>query len=220
MTIGTPVVLGNAGGTADPLVITTSATANVNDTIIVVISGSTGNTVSSVTDSAGNTYVADKTQTGTNQNAFVYRATVTTQLPSGGTITISKGAALATGASAIAVSGCATVSPLDATGSANGNSTTPSASASTTNANDIVIGMTAYQTFTLTQPGGAWNALTGNTSQSSGKVDWAYQIVSVTGTYTYNPTLDLAAGWADIVVSYKAAAGGGSPELMLLGVGH
>lgn len=210
MAIGTPVELGNNGNAiGTTLIITTGAVANVGDTIIVAISGPTANTVSSVQDSAGNTYVDDRDRVGTNHNGWVYRASVTIQLSSGGTITINKTNNGITGAAAIAVSGLDTATPLDATGAANGSSTTPSASATTANAIDIVVGMVGWETFSLTQPGGAWNALTGNTGQGTAKVGWAYQIVAATNTYTYDPTINLAAAWADVVVSYKAAVAAG-----------
>src|SRR5882724_9433551 len=87
--IGTPTNIGtNAGTAGTTLIITTTATAAVNDTILVACAGSTVG-VSAVTDSSSNSYTQDKT--GTNSVVgTIYRGLVTTQLTSGGTITATK----------------------------------------------------------------------------------------------------------------------------------
>jgi len=218
MAIGTPVNIGNNGATTDPLAITTTSTVNVGSTIFLALSQQVANSITSVIDSAGNTYVQDVT-IGTNHKAYIYRANVSIQLPSGGTITVAKTAATGLGMAAISVTGLDT-SPLDASGTgSNASSTNISATVVATASNMLILGIAGYEVFNLTQPGGAWTNLTGNTASSNSKIDWAYQVNVGPASYTYNPTLNIAEHWGAIAVSYKATASGGTPQLMLLGVG-
>lgn len=217
-TIGTPVALGNnQSNNGTSLVITTTAPAPAGDSIFVIIAtGGTADNVSAVTDSAGNTYVRDKDLAApSNVHAYAYRSAGIATLSSGGTITITHSVAVQTTAAAIEVANVVPSSPLDQTGSAAGNSTTPSASATTLATSDLVLGMVGWGNFNLTQPGGAWNALTGNTAASTCKVGWAYQANMGPSTYTYDPTLSLGADWSDLITSYKAA-GVASTDAILL----
>jgi len=217
MAIGIPVNIGTAQGTTATVVITTSATANVGD-LILVATVMNGMGASAVIDSAGNTYTQDKT--GTNSVILrVWRTIVTTQLVSGGTITITGSLGFQLTTTASLTTGI-TSPPLDVAGTAaTGTSATPSGSVTTLNAVDLIIGVVGYgSSATLTPVGAPWTELTGN-EVSSANVHWAYQIVAATSTYTYNPVISSGVNWVDYVLSYKATASGGTPQLMLLGVG-
>lgn len=203
MAIGTPVDLGgNTGSAGTTLVLTTTATAAVGDVIVVLCGQIATAFPSTCIDSAGNTYVLDNSIL----LAAVYRAVVTTQLGSGGTITITKIIGISTSMVAWAVSGLDTVSPLDQVHASSGASSTPSDSQTTTNANDIVFGLLFNSgTAVISVEATGFTSLTGQLL-SNANLDGAYRIESATGTFTYNPTLDGAANWSDMTVSYKAAA--------------
>lgn len=217
MAIGTPVNLGTTSGSAGTtLILTTIATAAVGD-LIVVATNTVSTATSACVDSAGNTYTAE---TNTLNNTKVWRTIVTTQLPSGGTITVTKGNAIGCTMAAVDVTGIAAV-PLDVVHSSSGSSSTPSDSQTTLNDNDIIFGVVGTAgTVTKSIEGTGFTGLT-DVLLTNANLFWGYRIESATGTFNYNPTLSGATSWADLTESYKAAASAASslPQLMLLGVG-
>lgn len=220
MAIGTPVSLGNNTGSTPTLTITTTANAPIGTVIFVAVGYANTTDVITVTDTNGNSYTKDKEMSSGATRALIFRSVaLTSQLNSGATITVNNPGGPNIGASAYHVTGLAT-SPIDviSTG-ASGSSTTPTDSVTTLNAVDIVFGLTNYNSApTYTPPGGSWNTLTAATV-NDGTIRWSYQIVASTNTYTFNPTLGTSQSWDAFVASYKGAATGGPPELMLLGVG-
>lgn len=213
-TIGTPTAIGNAGATTDPVVITTTATAAVGETIVLAISQQNANSITSVTDSAGNTYTQDKiSTTGTAHKTYLYHTVVTVQLTSGGTISVAKTAATGIGLTAFKATNLA--GTVDASGENTGNSTTLTASATSAFPKNLVVGAAGWEVFNLTQPGGSWTSGTGNTASSNAQVNFAYQNNAVPATYTYNPTLNIAEHWGDVVVAYKPTASATTDALIL-----
>lgn len=214
--IGTPVEIGNNTGNVSPTVITTTATASVGSRIVVVIAQQSSLTITSVTDSAGNTYAQDNTGSQGSEGGRIYSAPVTTQLSSSGTISVAFTGGNAVSASAFT---CTGVGVLDAAGTAaTGNSGTPSASVTTVDATTLVVGFVANNSGgATTQPGAPWTGLT-DVLASGANIGWAYQVASSAGSKTYAPTIG-STQWVDLVVSYKAAAGG-APQRALMGVGQ
>lgn len=220
--IGTPAELGNGDANNETSCqITTSATAPAGDTIIFFFGVSGTATVNSVTDSAGNSYTQDATGSQGSEQAWLYRSSNITQLTSSGTITATYAAAENGTCVALSVSGLTNVSPVDQTNVTTGNGGTGTASVTTTNADDLVIGAVAINGSTSPSQPGGWTAMTGVTSSLT-TIIWAYRIETSTGTFTYDPT-SLGNQWVDIVASYEAAPPPPPPAmdalLTVLGVG-
>lgn len=108
MAIGTPVDLGNHNQAASTTnILTTGADSPVGSLIIVFVSYVTvADTLSSVADSAGNTYVVLENFVGTGVGiGIAYCSNSTIDLPNGGTITATFGGSTASEISACNVSG-------------------------------------------------------------------------------------------------------------------
>jgi hypothetical protein len=163
-----------------------------------------------VSDSKGNTYTIDNDFTGFSTRVVILSANIGTALVSGDTLTITYPAAgLDSTASVVSeFSGIAATNRVDATGSGSGNSSAPSASLTTLNANDLLYGVIiAINNPTYTEPSGwttdahlsaACGGAPGNSTNHG-----AYRIVSSAGSYTYNPTLNSSVFWTEAMVAYK-----------------
>jgi hypothetical protein len=199
----------SCGATSNAVTVPAGGVTAGNTLVVrVVIRGTVAGAVS-VTDSKGNTYTNDADVTNTNLRVVVFSAQVGTALAENDTISVTHPNV---GSSSIVVgefSGIASATRVDVTGPAIGDSATPSASVSTTNADDLV-----YATVgdgngrTYTEPAG-WTThahLFPQCGGAGGNSDnhGAYRIVSATGTYTYDPTLSSSARWAEAIVAYKA----------------
>lgn len=212
MPIGTPTSIGSANdfGSATSLVITTTATATVSSRITVEACGT--ETITGVVDSAGNTYALDRQHANGACRITIASAPVTTQLGSGGTITVSYAAgSFANMAAAQTTTGIATSSAVD---QANSNTqfsaaTWDSGNVNTTTADDLLIGCSAvFGTATTSTAGGGatelFDAQSGGNSFTS-----VYRILSATGTFNATGTWASVAGAPDqssAVVTYKMAA--------------
>lgn len=117
MAIGTPLLLGSHNSAAATTNALTTATNDcpVGSLIVVFAAYSTvADTVSGVTDSAGNTYVVLDNFVGTGIGvAICYCVNSAFDLPVGGTITVTFGGATASSISAVTVPNAATASPVD-----------------------------------------------------------------------------------------------------------
>ena len=190
-------------------------------TILVFIwmeGDSTGVSVLSVTDLAGNTYVKDAATIAPNNfdDCEVWRAENATTFSSNKiTVTASQSAVFMTFC-ALEATGLASSSPLDGAGSTNGGATgtNPSTGAfSTTNANDLLIATFADGGITgsITVPSGFTNvAKFVGSGFEAGSAD--YKIVSTTQS-GINPTwaVTTAPGdWAAIGLAYKQVGNSGT----------
>src|SRR6185503_11537890 len=136
---------------------TSSQIANVSagqgNTIVIVLAMNPSSGAVSVTDTKGNTYTQDKDVTNGSGTAgvrtLVFSARVTTALSSGAgdDINISHPTVTARAAYALLVSGLVASSPVDQTASATGTSTSPSVgpTATTTQADEIILGAFGYE---------------------------------------------------------------------------
>jgi hypothetical protein len=201
------------GGTSDTVAVP-AAGVDAGDTLVVLTSfrdrGGTGFAVS-VSDSQGNTYQQDLTDSQAPVRADVYSAYITNALGPGDTITVTHPDLDANAVVVTEFRGIDAAGRVDQTATDNGNSATPTASLTTTNPNDVVVGFVtvADSPSSVTQPGG-WSALPSmNTDcgipppHTLESIHAAYRIVSSTGTYTYNPTLSGISRWDDLMASYK-----------------
>jgi hypothetical protein len=189
MPIGTPITLGTpvqASGSATTIALTTSAASPAGSYVLLTVVCDDAQTVSSATDSNGNTYTVGATQVdpGSNIRITRLRAPSAAQLNSASTITVTFSA------------------------------TTPNRMLSATNADDLLyassVSVIGNPTNTAT---GSFTELH-DWTLSGGQVSVCdeYQIVSATGTYTATGTWSGAAGsrrLANVISAYKADATGG-----------
>ncbi len=177
---------------------------------VTMRAGTVGTGTISIVDSKGNSYTVDKNAVNGNVRMVVLSANVTTALVAGDTITVTYPSVnpSATGFVVTEFSGIPATNRVDVTASATGTSTTPSVSATTINSTALVYGaLVVLNNPTVTEASG-WTLDT-NLSTSCGGAQGnsinhgAYKIVSVAGSYTYNPTLGGSLAWVDEIVAYK-----------------
>jgi hypothetical protein len=202
MAIGTPVQLGSGTSIASGSSFSTIANCPAGNLILVPVWIRSAIAVSSVTDSAGNSYsLAIRNLNGTVAAELWYAANCI-NLPSAGTITVN---GPTYDAAAIGVSGIATASPLDATNSFSGASSTTFslATGALAQANEIAVGafaLAAGANSGFVEAAG----FTSVTIPSSNISKSAYQIVSSAGSVTYAPSWSAARATSAIVATFKA----------------
>lgn len=215
VTVAVPTFVNNVGqascGSGTSLsVVVPSAGVAAGDTLIVRLDlRSTGTTAVSASDSKGNAYTVDANSIHESglQRSTIFSAYIATALVSGNTITVSFPFAASSAVVVDEFSGIAQTGRLDASGTRNGQNSTPSVSVTTTRADDVVVGaVSAATNTTFTQPAG-WTPLTSQSVSCGGAPGdslnlGAYQIPSSTGTYSYNPTLSSSQRWAAAAVAY------------------
>jgi hypothetical protein len=235
-TIGAPANLGsnNAAAGSVNLAITTGANCAANALILLdpAQNSSTG-TISSASDSAGDSFSTTTaiSNTGNNKFRLLYKQGALA-LSSGGTVTIVYSTSTVTQASdAACVTGTKTSTSLDVQGAGvAATGTNPSLSTGTlAQAYELLIGVitiTAGTSDTYTEDTAhGWTAMT-PVSQGSGstglEVRWAYNIVTTTSSVTWAPTLGTSRAYSANVYSFE---GIGSPPgscnggLLLRGAG-
>jgi hypothetical protein len=169
-----------------------------------------------VADTRGNTYTRDRSATnaGSSMRASIFSCRVTTALQAGDTITITTTSLAARVAIIDEFANVLLPIAIDAQNGLSGTSATPSLPVTTTNANDLIIGMIgvegplsdAYTEDTLHQ----WTTLnrvgtTGGTSTTNKTINAVYRAAGATGTYTYSPTLGTSAVWIEFLMAYQAS---------------
>lgn len=226
---------GNTNGATET--VTTTASIAAGHLIVVSVSGANvGDTsnLTSVTDSAGNTYVSGGFTCDPGQNTLtaVWYAANCLALASGSTVTVTFHAALLSSGESwqIAVddiSGAATSTVTDGTTARNSQTgatwdtrTGGTTDLTTTNANDLLwvaAGVNQGAPLALTNanslPSSGWTsqaAISGGAGNNNQLVT-AYQVVSSTGTYRGGGTATAGNnGTSAVIVAFKAAGGGGS----------
>lgn len=224
--ISTPTNLGTAtssSGAATSLSITTGATVPAGATILLATyltlvssSGSAG--VTSISDSAGNTYTAVDSGAAVKNTAVggpmvCYIANNVNQLNSGSSITIN----FASGQQSILMAASyvtgLTASPVDKINNSTVSTTGSGATVSTgtlSQPSEIVIGMMAaldQTSLSFTQASG-FTTMTGPANVSNSNLSgfqWGYQIVSSTSSVSYTPSASLSGTfvWGEDVFSLK-----------------
>jgi hypothetical protein len=185
--------------------VTYSSAQLVGDLNVVVVGwNDASTTVSSVTDTSGNTYTLAVGPTrGTNLSQSIYYAkNIVSAAANGNTVTVSFSAAAAfPDVRILEYSGLNPTSPLDVTAAAVGNSTTSSSGpATTTSASELLVG--ANMVFTLTKGPGA-----GFTSRIITKPDGDIaedQIVTATGSYQATAPVSPAGPWIMQMAGFRA----------------
>ena len=208
MAIGAPVQLGAATGAAGSmtLALMTSVDSPAGNTIVVLVGDTAANTVNSLSDSAGNTYVAGLSYSdGTNFRLRPFWCLNALDLPSGGAITATfASTAQSKLMGAVSVSGLAAADTQGA--GATGTGTAPSIATGALGwPAEIVFGM-------LNVKAGAGDAFTeapGFTSNtpalSTAALRWAWQIVTSNAGVTYAPTLGTSRLWGVNTLTFTGA---------------
>jgi len=173
-------------------------------------------TVTGVTDSAGNTWAkATSVLQGTpNDGEIWYVANAISDT----SVTVAVSAAAAVTFTVVEVSGAATTAVLDRTVTASGSSTAPAVgpSATTTQANEIVIADIGWNT-SLTPTGQSSSYTVTAAEQSSVSGDnsgeqAAYQILSATGAQTYAAGIGSPApAWTGTIATFYLGSGAPTP---------
>lgn len=225
--VQTVSAVGDAGATATTGAFGSNTT--VGNVIIVVLddvySTSGFGFTHSCSDSKGNTYtkVFDKSDYGSGSSE-VWWAPITT---GGASHTV---AASMTGGGYISIramefSGIDTTAPFDKSSAqiAGGASFTSGSTATTAQADELLIGSIAYPPPHASSGAGGWTDLPEVGTGTGTDLQVSYKIVSATGTYAYTGTTDNGNA-RTVITTFKASGGGGGGgsdhnALSLLGVG-
>jgi hypothetical protein len=237
ITLGTSS-LGTAASTtsATTLVITTGAAATVGQFIVVHVAADNASATTptfTAADSAGNTYTT-RVQGAVNASAnagvagAIITAPVTSELASGGTITITLSTAVVNKAArAVAFNG---VGALRAIGTTNAGESTAATVTTTGSAltGDLVLGAAAIESRTTPSAydtdtvNGSWSTgralISGGAGPEASKVLIAdqHKIVTGDGTQTYNLT-NASTDWVALICAFEAAAEGDAVAVNLEG---
>ena len=206
------------------LAITTDAAVAAGDDILVAFAADEEGTVSSVIDSAGNTYepaiqaVFDQAGAAAGVRTHIYAAYNVAALPSGSTITINHTSVTARSAVASAFRGLAGSAVVDRTQTNTGTSTSPAsnATAATTQPDELLIGAIGTEGPNVDSPGVWLNSFTDGPrlgtsyGASSGDatditVALGWRIVGATAGYTAAKSgLGTSRDWAAAIATFKA----------------
>lgn len=197
---------------------------SVNNHIIVMYATQTGNSppeLSSVTDNQSNSYNIDVQKTNISAQYVVAALASAIAATSSGTFTVTVhfGGTLSGVWKACEVSGLATASWLDQTGTTEGTSTTTAiatASGANSQASEIVFALVSNNSANSTPT-------TGYTEQDKDqtfKFEFAYKVVAGLETSSATWTYASSAQMAAVIATYKATASGGAAikKCALLGV--
>ncbi len=171
-------------------------------------------TVGTVTDSSGNAYhlaVGPTVYSGTATQSIYYAANIVSAAANANTVTVTfNGSAAAADIRILEYAGVSSSSPLDATAAATGSSGSASSGAATTsNANDLIVGADLTVTYTTAAGSGFTSRMI-----TSPDGDIAEdRIVTATGSYAATAPTSPAGPWIMQMVAFKTASsgGGGTP---------
>lgn len=226
MAIGTPTSQGSfANGTAaSSIVLTISPGINLDEDVFVFAGCQTAGTTCTFTDSAANSYTTDVSANATQDACFFVGHTRSTSVMAEfSTITATfSGSRADQLISAISVTGIAASSPLDKTSvnaqGAGGQSWTSNNTATTTQADELVVGgsLGNFATTQTSTPGANLTELHDFGTVNAVDMTTVYRIVSATGAYSANGT------WTGVqanpavnsgVATYKGASSAAPPGL-------
>ncbi|HXJ06004.1 MAG TPA: IPT/TIG domain-containing protein [Candidatus Acidoferrum sp.] len=181
-----------------------------NLNVVVVGWNDSTATVSSVTDSVGNSYVlaaVPVVQSSTASQAIYYAKNIGSAGAGANTVTVAFSTPARHPDIRIAeYSGLDAANPLDTSAGAQGNTaTSDSGLATTTNANDLLVGANTVQSTSVTAGSGYTSR--GITGDGDILED---QVVAAAGSYNATVSLDKVQLWIMQMVAFRAATGGGS----------
>ncbi len=198
-------------GTLTSVTVTYAGAQTAGNLNVVVVGWNDSTaTVSSVTDSVGNTYAlaaAPIVQAGTASQAIYYAKNIGAAGAGANTVNVTFAAAAIHPDIRIAeYSGLDPLNPLDTSVGAQGTTTATSDSGpvATANPNDLLVGANTVQSTTTAAGAGYTNR--GITADGDILED---QVVSITGSYNATAVLDRIQSWIMQMVAFRAAGGGG-----------
>ena len=208
----------NTAGTS--LAITPTSAVNAGDDIIITFSSDPSQTYEiSVSDNAGNTYyqVASSTSSG-NLRAYIFAAYHVNALTTSNVITITHTSVTARAAAANVFRGLAPAGALDQNhiGYKTATSTPTSGSITTTQADELLIGIVGTEG-PVGDAAGSWGSgwtpgsrvgTTSGTADANITMSMGYQIVSSIGTYEASKSSITARDAASAIVSFKTTSTG------------
>ena len=223
--VSTPITY-RQGNSADPSTAVSSRTipytlaqtaGNLN--VVAVSWGGTSVSVSSVTDTKGNTYtlaVGPTALTGFGSASIYYAKNIVAAAAGTNSVTVTYSASVGGVDIRIAeYSGLSTTSPVDVTAASTGSGTlTSSGSVTTINANDLLVGSNATST-------GTSGSGTGFTSRIitgfNGNI-LEDEVVTAVGPYAATAPMSPSGNWIMQMVAFKAASGDISPPSVPAGL--
>ncbi len=190
------------------VVVTYAAAQSAGDLNVVVVGWNNATTtVSSVTDTKGNTYALAVGPTvqpagGGLSQAIYYAKNIASATANGNSVTVGfSGAAAFPDVRVLEYSGLSPTSPLDVTASAIGNSaTTSSGTATTTSANELLVAANTVWTTTV-GPGAGFTSRMITTPDGDIAEDG---IVTATGSYQATASLSGAGPWVMQMAGFRA----------------
>lgn len=182
--------------------------------LILCLSSAGLTTISSISDSASNSYSVSSNFAGGAADALLYYA----QTTSGGTITVTVNTTTSSVTHWILFEFAGISNPvLDQSATTSATSTSPSATmgSSTTVTNEIIIGAVQNSTYatTVTEGSGYTGLVYSGDSSGGNPCAMEYQIVSSKSAYTATMTLDSSQVWGMIVAGFY-----GTPPPTIAGV--
>jgi hypothetical protein len=207
--------IGNIGGVPrTTLAVSTTADVAAGDDIVITFAMDPTPGTVSVADAWGNTYnlVADVSTTG-GIRTLIFAAYNVTALPGGSIVTITHPNVVARAAALSVFHGLDDSGALDQTKTATGSGTTPSsgATATTTQAEELLIGAVGTEG-PVGDPVGTWSnsfiagpragtAL--STADANVTASMGYRVVTVAGAYTAAKTGITSRDWAAAIATFK-----------------
>lgn len=179
--------------------------------LVVVCAGSArsgGSSLSGITDSRGNTYTVEQSQSpgGLGIMSGIGSSFTGTQLVAADTITITWSASNTGHGSIVAWSNHAQASSADKATSGSGTSTSPSsgATAATVQAIEVAFGDVAANTSVAVTEDAAYVNLASLTFKAGAlRLNAGYRVLIAAGAQTYAPTLGSSQDWACCISTYK-----------------
>ena len=186
--------------TTNAVTFTSAQTAGDLNVAVVSWKSSTA-TVTSVTDSRGNTYalaVGPTTSTGNTQQSIYYAKNIVSAAAGANTVSATFSTAIASELRVLEYSGINTTAPLDVTATATGTGTIAnSGNATTTNANDLLVGAAYMQINSVVGAGYTQRLLVDGDMVED-------RIVSATGSYSATVSQSSSGYWIMQLAAFKA----------------
>ena len=198
----------SCGGASSVVTVPAGGVPAGNTVVVVVVLRDTVPTGAvSAADSRGNAYSVDVDFTNSTIRKLVLSARATTALAAGDTLTVTHPDLGAEAVAALELSGIR--EPRLDTSAANGGlSATPTATATTTHPDDLLVGAAGNQGNRTYTEATAWTTVAdvqANCGGGTGRLTLhaAYRIVSSAASWTYSPSLSANDRWAAGIAAYK-----------------
>ena len=206
-------------GQDDLVITTTTAVSEGDDIMIGYVSDPNASVVINITDAVGNTYNEIALSINYGQlRTYLFAAYNVSALPSGSAITItqSEGTPAARAAVAAVFRGIVGIDLLDQTSTGDGSGTSPSSglTATTMDANELIIGVIGTEgpagdaegTWSNSFSTGARHGSSGSTDDTNVSVALGYYVASSTGTFAAEKTGITSRDWSAVVATFTVDA--------------